>query len=469
MLRDHRDLPVTTDDRASLAAYERALELMQAYEGNPLAAIDEALARDPSFVAGHCLKAALVVGATERGLEPVLREAIEAGERHAERATARERAHLSAARAWLDGDFERSVDLYGRIAVEWPRDALALQAAHLGDFYLGQQVMLRDRIAQALHAWDEEVPGYGFVLGMYAFGLEETNDFARAEAAGRRAVELQPRDVWAGHAVAHVLEMQARLDEGVAWMEETAPGWAPDNTFAYHMHWHHALYRLDLADVAGALALYDRRVRPGRSDVALEMVDAASLLWRLQLLGADVGARFEELADDWRSRIGDRYYVFNDAHAMMAFAGARREDDVRALLAAVEAQAALPGTNGRMAREVGLPVCRAIAAFGRGDHEGCVEALVPMRHAAVRFGGSNAQRDVLSLTLVEAALRAGELSLARALASERTRLRPRNPSGWTFAARAAEAGGDAERAASARRQALRLRTSERPGQDAAPA
>ena len=210
--------------------------------------------------------------------------------------------------------------------------------------------------------------------------------------------------------------------------------------------------------------MYDRDIRPGDSRVVLELIDASALLWRLHLLGHDVGGRWQPLAAAWRERTQDRYYVFNDVHALMAFLGApgrgrgpggRRGARVRRL--------AEPTTNGMMAREVGLPVARALAAFSRGDYAACVDALLPLRHVAARFGGSNAQRDVLSLTLLEAALRGGDVSLARALASERTRLRAANPSGWVAAARALEAGGDAAHAASARRQAARLRDHFRQG------
>ena len=44
--------------------------------------------------------------------------------------------------------------------------------------------MLRDRVAQVLPHWNADVPGYGYVLGMYAFGLEETNLYDRAEETG---------------------------------------------------------------------------------------------------------------------------------------------------------------------------------------------------------------------------------------------------------------------------------------------
>ncbi len=47
-----------------------------------------------------------------------------------------------------------------------------------------------------------------------------------------------------------------------------------------------------------------------------------------------------------------------------------------------------------------------------------------MRSSAHRFGGSHAQRDVIDLTLIEAAQRGGDAPLGAALAAERTALHP---------------------------------------------
>ena len=78
------------------------------------------------------------------------------------------------------------------------------------DFYRANARDMRDRIARALPRWSPSTPGYSVVLGMYAFGLEEAGDYVRAEATGRAALDAEPLDCWAHHAVAHVMEMQGR-------------------------------------------------------------------------------------------------------------------------------------------------------------------------------------------------------------------------------------------------------------------
>ena len=440
-LHDHRGIAISSTNPASLERLERATELTASYFVDPLAAINDALQADPSFAAGHCLRAALAVMSSERGALPMLEESVAAIESLGRRANDRERMHAAAARAWFNGDFKRSLRLYGDIVVTYPRDLLALQTAHVGDFLLGQSVLLRDRVAQVLPHWSNDVPGHGYVLGMHAFGLEETGLYARAEETGRRALDLNPRDPWAVHAVAHVMEMQGRLGDGIDWLSTRTSDWAVDNAFSYHNWWHLALYHLDLGDDQRALELYDTKIRPVQSSVAMEMVDGSALLWRLMLRGVDVGSRWQPLADAWKPLAQDGFYAFNDVHAVMALVGAGRWIEVDATVETLSRAAAGSGTNALMSREVGLPIARALAAFGRGDYGATIDELLPARAHAHLFGGSHAQRDIVQLTLVEAALRAGRAPLARALAAERTGVKRSSPFNWQLTARALAAAG----------------------------
>ena len=283
--------------------------------------------------------------------------------------------------------------------------------------------MLRDRIGRVFPAWDQSVPGYHAVLGMYAFGLEETGDYVQAERIGRLSVELEPRDGWGQHAVAHVLEMQNRRSEGTTWMRSTAEAWSRDSFFAAHNWWHLALFHLGLDEIDEVLQLFDGPVYGKKSSVALEMIDASALPWRLHLRGIDVGNRFEVLADNWTPFAKAGNYAFNDVHAMMAFVGANRVGAANDILEAQRSAMEAAGDNASFTREVGHPAALAIQAFFEGDYAKAVRLLRPIRSYAHRFGGSHAQRDIIDLTLIEAAARSGQARLAQALRVERARVK----------------------------------------------
>ncbi|OGA12075.1 MAG: peptidylprolyl isomerase [Betaproteobacteria bacterium RIFCSPLOWO2_02_64_14] len=415
-LKDSVGFEVSGANARSLEAIEQASHELRCYINDPVATVDRALAESPQLTMGHALRAYLHLLGTEPGGLPVARAACQAGQ--ALPATDRERRHLQAIDHLADGRWRAAGRVLEDLSVEYPRDALALQAGHAIDFFTGDSRMLRDRIARALPAWDAGVTGCHAVLGMHAFGLEETGDYARAEAQGRKSVELEPRDGWGQHAVAHVMEMQGRRRDGIAWMRSNPEAWSRDSFFAVHNWWHVALYHLGLDEVDEVLALYDGPIYGKTSGVVLEMIDASALLWRLHLRGVDVGNRWNAVADNWAPVATARNYAFNDMHAMMAFVGAGRS---RATEAVLEAQrAAMDGAedNASFTREVGYPATQAINAFGDGNYAETVRLLRPVRSYAHRFGGSHAQRDVLDLTLIEAARRAGQNNLVAALLAE---------------------------------------------------
>jgi hypothetical protein len=271
---------------------------------------------------------------------------------------------------------------------------------------------------------------------MQAFGLEEMGQYGQAEARGRMAVELEPRDGWAQHAVAHVLEMQGRQQDGIGWMRANPEAWSSESFFAVHNWWHLALYHLDLGQVDEVLQLFDGPIYGARSRVIMDMVDASALLWRLHLRGVDVGDRWQVLAEGWEPMAEAGNYAFNDAHAMMAFVGAGKRDLQQKVLEAQIAAMERAGDNARFTREVGHAVTSAIKAFGEGNYAETVRLIRPVRNIASRFGGSHAQRDILDLTLIEAAFRAHQHGLAQALSAERVHAKPTSPLAQLFARRA---------------------------------
>ena len=433
--KDYADYPVSGADVKSVERLETALYEFRCYIRDPVATVTGALEHAPDMVMGHVLHAYLHLLGTESAAVPVARQSCEKAAKLP--ATDRERRHLEAARLLTEGRWRDAGRTLEDLSIDYPRDALALQVGHVVDFFIGDARMLRDRIARALPAWRKSMPGYHAVLGMHAFGLEETGDYLQAEAQGRRGVELEPRDGWSQHAVAHVMEMQNRQHDGIAWMRANPDAWSSESFFAVHNWWHLALYHLDLGDTDEVLALYDGPVYGKRSSVVLEMIDASAMLWRLMLRGVDVGDRWEALADNWTPVATAGNYAFNDMHAMMAFVGSGRTKAADAVLQAQILAMAQAGDNAAFTREVGHPATLAIKAFGDGNYAETVRMLRPIRSYAHRFGGSHAQRDLLDLTLIEAALRSSQTRLAVALIEERVAAKPGGMSTRLFTQRVA--------------------------------
>jgi tetratricopeptide (TPR) repeat protein len=422
-LHDAQGHALTGATGRALDHYEQAAHELRCLVGDPLASIDRALAEAPGMAIAHVLRAWLHLLGTEPDALP--EAAACAARATACAGTERERRHAQAATRLAAGHWHDAARLLEDLSIDHPHDLLALQAGHQVDFFTGQARLLRDRIARVLPRWDAARPGFHAVLGMHAFGLEECGDYAAAEQSGRRAIELQPRDTWAWHAVAHVHEMRNDADAGIAWLAPNRAVWSTESFFAVHNTWHLALFLLEQDRHDEVLALYDEAI--AGSSVVLDLIDQSAMLWRLHLRGVPLGDRFAALAARWAPLAAGGNYAFNDLHAALAFVGAGRTADLQRVLDAQQAALASDGDNRMFVRDVGAPAVRAVQAFGAGDFDTAAELLRGIRSHAHRFGGSHAQRDLLDLTLLEAALRGRRPALGAALAAERTALRPRSP------------------------------------------
>ena len=408
--------------------YEDALDQLLAFRPAVIPATRNLLAEAPDFPMAWILAGYLGLSSTDAADVRHARAALDvlAGLELAPW----EAAHRSVIATWAGGDWHGAAALLDDLLIRWPGDLLGLMMGHQLDFFLGDAQNLRDRVGRSLHAVDPADPRHGFVRGMYAFGLEESGHYGLARDHGLAALDRNPGDVWALHAVVHTHEMEGTVDEGLRLMRARAGDWAGESLFSVHNWWHFALYLLEAGLVDDVLGVYDAQIHNASSDrVPLEMLDASALLWRLLLDGADTGGRFGPLADAWALRFGagaEPWYVFNDLHAVLAFAGARRLADARAVVDRLEryvASAPSRTSNVVMTSEVGLPACRAVVAFAEERYDDVVDTLMPIRRTLQRFGGSHAQRDVLQRTLLDAAVRSGRADLAEALVSERLAVR----------------------------------------------
>ena len=346
--------------------------------------------------------------------------------------------------AWSEGELDRAIAIWDSILRAHPHDVVAFRLAHFVNFWLGRPLDMVASVERVIPAWSQDIPGYSMILACRCFAQEEAGNYLGAEPAGRRAIELDPGDLWAAHAVGHVMEMQGRRSEGIEWLTALAPNWEGSHNLQHHLWWHLALFKLEQGEFAEVLELYDTRFRDlaapltvASPDVYIDVQNAAATLFRLHRLGVDVGDRWEELADKAEARIGDCVSAFTLPHWMMALTATGRTVAAERMVEAMRSYASGRGTVPPIVRDYVLPIARAQLAHAAGRHAEAVELMRPAIGGMYRLGGSHAQQDVLEQLFVDAALKAGstaDVRLALERVTGRRAIPPERFAGWREAA-----------------------------------
>ena len=400
-LKDYRDLEISGATGAARDAFERALDSHLSWRSGADLHLQQAVLEAPEFTMAHVLRCYFDLCNRDWARVQLAQSAYAMASSLP--ATPRERLHLAAIEAALADDFETFRTLLHRLLEHYPRDLLALQVGHAFDYLTGDSAGMLTRMKAVLPAWSSDTPGYHAVLAMQAFSLVESARYGSAADQALRALELNPWDARAHHAMTHVHEMTGNAAGGIRWMRERRRFWAADTVAATHCWWHWGLFHLGLGEVRAALAIYDEHVCGKRSTEISDLIDASALLWRIDLADGNTGRRWSELASAWAGRIEDGYCTFSDVHAMLAQVGAEDWRGARRLEMALIRSHRQPTRYGETTRLIGLPACRAIVAFGRGDYPRAVQLFGLLPAYASRIGGSHAQRDLLQLTALEAA------------------------------------------------------------------
>jgi tetratricopeptide (TPR) repeat protein len=443
MQQDIRGLDLTTS-RPGAAAFDHLIVGYLTQRADTGSRLDAVLEADPEFALAQCMKGYFAMLGFKEALIPAAQDQARLATSLAEGATLRERLHAAALTAWAEGDMDQALATWEAILQQDPLDVVAFRLAHFLYFWLGRQREMHASVQRVMPAWSDAVPAYSAILACHAFAHEEVGDYVTAESSGRRAIEIDPGDLWAAHAVAHVMESQGRRTEGIDWLMALSPNWEGSHNMQHHLWWHCALFRLEHGDFGGALELYDTRFRNldapltvASPDVYIDVQNAASMLFRLQRLGVDVGTRWEELADKAEARIGDCASTFTLPHWMMALTATGRTEAAERMVEGMRGFANRQGTLPPLVRDYVLPIAEAQLAHANGRHAEAVELMRPALGGMSQLGGSHAQQDVLEQLFVDAALKAGRTGDVR-LALERVAgKRPIGPDrflGWRDAA-----------------------------------
>ena len=428
MIRDARGLEISTDSAAAAALFDRAVEHYLKYHVDTMDLVNDALAVDPEFVMGHCFRGYLMLAGANPAHRPAIAANLAAAEAGASAATRREQRHVAALAAWRSGLLGEAFAVWRELLDADPTDLLAVRISDTTHFRFGQTQTVLEQADRLAPAWSPDLPGYDCFQSVWAFAHEEAGDTAGAERAIDSAYERDPTNFFAHHVKAHILEMESRPREGNDWLARQTGYWPIGNNLVHHLWWHRTLMQLDLGEVDTVLASYDANIRDlnapmtkAAPDQFNDLQNATSLLWRLERLGLDVGARWDELADKAEARIGDSAYLLLPPHLMLALAATGRDGAAARFLAALRDQADEPSRwDATAIGDVVVPVCEAGLAHRRGQHARVVALLAPRLDRIRLLGGSNAQRDLFRQMLIDSAMNADRRDVVAAMIADET-------------------------------------------------
>ncbi|KAI6228094.1 Tetratricopeptide repeat protein 38 [Aphelenchoides besseyi] len=432
-------LPITTTSNEAAQLYDALLRQLVCWSdchelGGLMATAEKLIAADPESIIGRCLVLSLdCLGVTKSAhndpifaadLNRLVKDAQKSGNN-------REKLHCQAIQHFAFGRLSQASKCWEEILAEHPTDLMAVKFAHDSYFFRGDLVGNLHTMGNVLTRWTRDIPGYSFVHGMHAFALEENEKYKTAEIEARYALELNPFDPWATHAIAHCYEMTGQFKLGIEFMESTRSYWEPAWLLACHNHWHTALFHLEHADYEKVLDIYDTEiVERSKSKTMLDVVDAASLLQRLEIEKVDVGReRWKALVPLIEEQLDNHVLAFNDVHCAMILANIDdfelEQSHARSLQSYVSTTA-VENENRNITEKLGIPICESIADFRRGEFADCFDRLYAARNSIREIGGSNAQRDVFTQLALSAGFQSeasGHKDMAMELLAERQRFK----------------------------------------------
>ena len=409
MPEDLYGLPVTCERPETLAAINDFIHGFLSYQPKATAVMEAADA-DPDCALANAYTALLWMfleapSAPAKAAPYVARARAAAGG-----ITTRETLMIDAAAAWVEGDVPKLLEICDRITNDHPRDMVALKLAQYHLFNLGDAPAMLRMALKAL----PDAEDIAYAHGMIAFGYEQCHLLPRAEAAARRAMELQHDEPWAHHAIAHVMLTEGRVAEGAAFLESVAETWSGLNSFMHsHNWWHLALFYLSLGRHEDVRRAFDTHVWGLEKSYSQDQVGAASLLARMEFAGVDVGDRWADVADYIAQRGADTVNPFLTLQYLYAL-GRTARPEATALMQAIEDRASDTGQHDHIAwRDVALPAARGILAHAQADWSTAVSQMARALPRMAECGGSHAQRDLFEQIHLDALVRDGRVSSAQ--------------------------------------------------------
>jgi hypothetical protein len=269
MTLDARGLPVTTHSDAELVSIDWFTRRLARIDRGAEAILEDARPFPGSPMIQLAAASFCLFGQT-RAADAAAADYLAAAKPLLASATEREQHLYHALSLWACKDHLSAVAAFEDISAKWPRDLLAAKIAEFIYYILGQQHEGARFRAHMQRLADANADDPDF-LATYAFAQELCGDVDAARRTVDRALEIEPRNPWAHHCVAHIYLRHDEQHEGVRLLESFLPIWMSVGRVIHcHNAWHLGVASVAQLDRARALETFAHHVWGFTPDLVVE-------------------------------------------------------------------------------------------------------------------------------------------------------------------------------------------------------
>lgn len=399
MLTDAYGNTLSTRSEAARDAYDLGVRRFLGAEPGVAAAFNEAIDADDGFALAH-------VGIARemqlRGRPDQTKASLDRARELAGGLSRREHSHINASGLLLEGKSAAArAAVYAHVE-EWPADVMVAQTC-TSVFGLIGFSGLPGREAEQLAYIMRLQAHYGdnwWFRAQLAFAQVELGQLSEAEENIEAALAANPDSAHSVHIRAHVFYEYQQDTAGLRYLTDWWKTYDPDGTLYNHMSWHVGLWSLETGDFDQMWQVLDNDISPetSRGPALNVLTDAAALLLRAELKGVDVPIeRWRAVSDYALAKFPKPGLAFADVHAAVAHA---RSSNRSALDTIIDSAAGPAG-------DVTSTIAKAYREMEDQNWSKAAEYFEDVVCSHARIGGSNAQRDLIDLSLAACLVRDG--------------------------------------------------------------
>ncbi len=325
-----------------------------------------------------------------------------------------EKSLLYAAGIWQQGHHLSALAHFEKHCRTWPTDIASLKVTEFLYYCTGQKHFAERFLDLCQYCYPYHRDNAHF-LSIYSFALELAGDYFGSRAMAEKSIELDPKNPWAYHTLSHYYINTGDIAQGIRILSQAVPCWKnASRPIESHNFWHLALLHLENLDFDSTLTIYKNAEWDKKVIFIGEEIDAAALLWRLDMYGKATPMQWKTLAESIGSHANFPVTPFNSVHLLYALKRGGREDALAEAIS--KTRDFIEGCESKdrfVWKTVGEPLIEGSLAFAEENYAKTAELLRPIIPHIASIGGSDAQVALFEQTYLTSLIRSRQHSTAK--------------------------------------------------------